>query len=378
MGKGFNLFRSPKYEDLRNFLRKDILKGKYKSNQLFPSQNELSRKYKVSNSTVREAIGALVQEGFLYRIQGKGTFTSKLPGKSDQQSKVFGFVLCHRDLQDPFYLKVLKGAEREASKNGYLLFYLNCGPELSVKELEQKLSLLLNIKNLEGIILTGEISRIVVNYLENKKVPFVLVGDIAQKQITENKLEVIASDDYQGSCMAVKYLIDLAHKEIGLITGNLDQYVWGIRKKGYEDTLIDADIPIRQEYIIECSADKENEGYKAMEHILESNINLTAVFAGNDRYARGCYHALRDRGLKVPDDFSIIGFDNLDFSKELNPPLTTIDLKIEYSGELAILRLIYLKNHPDTKLKRHVIKSELVERSSCRSLNEKDYLHRIS
>jgi LacI family transcriptional regulator len=146
----------------------------------------------------------------------------------------------------------------------------------------------------------------------------------------------------QGGFIATKYLIDQGHKKIGCITGMRGNYSSDRRLKGYKLALKEAEIKTNDDYIVEGDYQYQS-GYEGAIKLIEKGV--TAIFACNDLMAYGTYQAIKEKQLRVPNDISVIGFDDLLFSKMLSVPLTTISQDITVLGNKAASLIIdYIKN----------------------------------
>ncbi|NLX09169.1 MAG: LacI family transcriptional regulator [Chloroflexi bacterium] len=170
-------------------------------------------------------------------------------------------------------------------------------------------------------------------------------------------------DHAQGARLATQHLIDLGHRAIAEISGPLLNYDAAARHEGWQATLKDNGIPpqpcIEGDFTIEG-------GYQAMNDLLDSGAAFTAVFAGNDSMAFGIQTALRERGLHVPGDISIVGFDDIPESAHLVPGLTTVRQDFQLLGQLAVEYLLNLIENRDTPIYQRVLSPRLVIRGSTR------------
>jgi len=352
----------PMYFQLKEILSEYILEKSLHKGDILPSIRDLIVKYNVSLPVVRQALIELQKEGIINIEKGKGSYIAKIPSRPDIiKTKNILFLLCGRDFLDPYFSKVLAGVESEANLNGFSIIYNSLNNH-------SHFSHALERSDLTGIILTGEVTIDIVNKTKAGKIPFVLAGDMAQEGLPPKDINTIANNDREGAYLATKYLIELGHKKVAMFTWFRWMYCWKERYSGYEKALHEAGFSIREDYIIECQADTSEEAYKAMRKLLEKSDPPTAIFAGNDRYAKGAYHSLNKNGLKVPDDFSIIGFDDLAFAKDLIPPLTTIRANMEEIGRLSFGNLLKQIDDPDTKPAREILPATIIERSSCKNV----------
>jgi len=172
-------------------------------------------------------------------------------------------------------------------------------------------------------------------------------------------------DHAQGARLATQHLIDLGHRQIAEISGPLLSYDASARHEGWQATLRENDIPpqpcIEADFTIEG-------GYRAMNELLDSGATFSAVFAGNDSMAFGIQTALRERGLRVPDDISLVGFDDIPEAAHLVPGLTTVRQDFQLLGQLAVEYVLNLIENRDTPIYQRVLSPKLVVRSSTRAI----------
>ncbi len=164
-----------------------------------------------------------------------------------------------------------------------------------------------------------------------------------------------------GARLATQHLIDLGHRRIAEITGPLLNYDARDRHLGYMDTLRDSGIPLGQSIVGDYSLES---GYQAMVALLDSGEPLTAVFVANDSMAMGALTALRERGISVPDDISIVGFDDIPEAAHFVPALTTVRQDFNLMGKTAIDYLVRLIEDEDAPIQQTVLHPKLVVRGS--------------
>jgi LacI family transcriptional regulator len=166
-------------------------------------------------------------------------------------------------------------------------------------------------------------------------------GDIQLVRNVGQQVDAVIVDNYKAAREAVEYLITMGHRKIAMINGNMDLTLYRERFAGYRKALEDAGIPFVRELVVEDES-KDSDGYAAMNSLLKHEIVPDAVFASSDPKAAGVIRAIKDWGWKVPEDISVIGFDDLDMSALLDPPLTTISQPLYQMGARAAQRLIEL------------------------------------
>lgn len=183
-----------------------------------------------------------------------------------------------------------------------------------------------------------------------------------------DRANVISIDDLRGGQMATEHLRDLGHERIGFIYAADDRPSIKNRMDGYNQAMKDADLPI---CAYSCDALTFEAGYSRALDVLDKKKRPTALICANDEIAAGCLRAARRLGLKVPDDLSVIGFDNIAMSNYTDPALTTISADKEGMGAHAVLRLIDLVKNKGASRIQEILPVELVVRESTGSVPKK-------
>lgn len=158
-------------------------------------------------------------------------------------------------------------------------------------------------------------------------------------------------------------LIDKGHRRIAIIAGHPQSYPTARRMLGFKQALQDAGIALPQDYIRQGDWEYES-GYKQTQELLALDEKPTAIFAMNDLMAAGCFHALSAAGLRIPQDVAVIGFDNREIARFLQPPLTTIALPSKEIGSQAALHLIDLMCNANAAARHSIIPCSIIERNS--------------
>lgn len=265
---------------------------------------------------------------------------------------------------NPFFGEVVKGVERSCYHQGYNLIL--CNTEGDNQRMKASINTLLQ-KRVDGLLLmcsTLEGERLDV-FDRYPDIPIVVMdwGPIlfASDKIQDNSL--------QGGYMAAKHLIESGHKEIGCITGPLIRHQAQMRYEGYKRALAEAGIAINPDWIVESDFECEG-GYQAFEKLYQRGKLPSALFVSNDMMAMGVIQAANQRGLRVPDDLSLIGYDDVHIAKFMTPALTTIHQPKYRLGKAAVDTLLYRLENPDTTAQVVQLEPTLVVRSSVCSLNK--------
>ncbi len=237
-------------------------------------------------------------------------------------------------VSSPIYNAILHAILDELSGSGYSPLYAD-GYWQSTRE-QKALQLFLD-RQVDGLIVLGGATPDTVLEQLAKQVPLIVVGrmvpTLANQSIRINNLD--------GGYRATQYLIELGHREIAHIAGISDREDAQLRQQGYEKALREAGLPVHEELIITGNY-IEQSGVLAVEMLLNQRRTFTAIFAGNDQMAYGARLALSRRGVRVPDDVSLIGFDDQPQSAYTIPPLTTIRQPAAEMGQLAAQALLHL------------------------------------
>ncbi|HGS4527907.1 TPA: substrate-binding domain-containing protein [Vibrio cholerae] len=263
---------------------------------------------------------------------------------------------------NPFFGEVVKGVERSCYHQGYNLIL--CNTEGDNQRMKASINTLLQ-KRVDGLLLmcsTLEGERLDV-FDRYPDIPIVVMdwGPIlfASDKIQDNSL--------QGGYIAAKHLIECGHKEIGCITGPLIRHQALMRYEGYKRALAEAGIAINPDWIVESDFECEG-GYQAFEKLYERGKLPSALFVSNDMMAMGVIQAASQRGLRVPDDLSLIGYDDVHIAKFMTPALTTIHQPKYRLGKAAVDTLLYRLENPDTTAQVVQLEPTLVVRNSVRKL----------
>ena len=201
-----------------------------------------------------------------------------------------------------------------------------------------------------------------IDTLTRRDFPFVLIDH----QGNGHPCPAVGATNWQGAYNATDYLIKLGHSRIGFITGWMDLGAATERLEGYKSALLTHHLPIDPGLIYEGTF-FQPDGYAGANALLDLEKPPTAIFASNDAMAMGAMDAARDRGLRIPDDISVIGFDDIPQAAQVRPALTTVRQPLEQMGRVATQILLGMLKNPDKKITRLELPTELVLRSSAAS-----------
>ena len=202
-----------------------------------------------------------------------------------------------------------------------------------------------------------------VGTLTRRNFPFVLIDH----QGTGEECPAVGATNWQGAYTATEYLIRLGHQRIGFITGSMDLGCAVDRLEGYRSALRTHHIPELPGLIYEGTF-FQPDGYAGASAMLDGMSPPTAIFASNDVMAMGVMDAVRNRGLRIPDDISVVGFDNIPQSALVYPPLTTVQQPLEQMGRVATQMLLGILKNPEKDTNRIELPTELIIRASTSAL----------
>ncbi|HBC3951560.1 TPA: substrate-binding domain-containing protein [Vibrio parahaemolyticus] len=264
---------------------------------------------------------------------------------------------------NPFFGEVVKGVERSCYHKGYSLIL--CNTEGDNERMRQSINTLLQ-KRVDGLILMcssleGERIDVFERYPD---IP-VVVMDWGPMLFTSDKIQ---DNSLRGGYLAAKYLIDCGHTEIGCITGPLIKHQAQMRYEGYKRAMNEADLEFNANWIIESDFECEG-GYQAFKKMAERGKLPSSIFVSNDMMAMGVINAANELGIKVPDDLSIIGYDDIHIAKFMSPSLTTIHQPKYRLGQAAVETLVRRLDDKSNEAQVVQLEPTLVVRNSVKLLN---------
>lgn len=261
-------------------------------------------------------------------------------------------------IESPFYGEALRGIEDALAGSAYSPLFVS--GHWNLKEEEARMRLL-QARRVDGvIILTGRLSdQQLLKYAE--RLPIVVTG----RALNAPRLASFDQDNFAGACSATRHLIELGHTRIAFIAGPNDHPDAAERLRGYRQALADAGIDGAPELIVRADF-LESGGMLAINHLLEAGVPFTAVFASNDQMAYGARLALYRRNIRVPEDISLVGYDDLPNSTYSMPPLTTVRLPVYEIGRMAAQAMLKLIAGESVDIAAPPL--ELVVRESTRRL----------
>jgi len=261
------------------------------------------------------------------------------------------------DTSNPFFGRVAYRVQSACFSKGYTVVFSNSDGNFEKEKIYTKA---LIERHVDGIIfIAGGKSLEHLDAIQNHNIPIL----IADREVNSPNLDSVISDHKGGGHIAAQHLIDLGHSRIGCITGASSVTPSADRVVGYREALKKAGLKLDESLILRGNYEFES-GYQNGRKLLLMKKPPTAIFACNDLMAIGVIRAANELGFKVPHNLSVVGFDNVHFSKYCSPPLTTVHQAKEQMANVAVDMLIERINNPQLKTRKKVLNTRLIIRQS--------------
>jgi len=281
---------------------------------------------------------------------------------ASQSTQTIGLVMPSSGdvvFQNPFFPTVLQGISEGAREKNYAL-HMSTGKS-EMETLEAVIHMVQG-KRVDGmLLLNSKVEDKVISYLKGRKFPFVLIGK-PYKDVEE--ITHVDNDNFRAMKEATEYLIQHGHQQIAFIGGSLELVVTVDRLLGYERALRNAGIELKNEYIIHEEFLREG-GKEGVAELMSLDQPPTAIVVTDDFMALGVLNKLDELGIRVPEDISVVGFNNVLLAEMAKPPLTSVDINIFELGFQASKNLIQKVENDKEPTKRIIISHQLIERFSC-------------
>ena len=322
----------PKFMEIKDVIRNDILAGRLPSEARVPSEREIAREYDVALMTARRALSELADEGYVVRRHGKGTFVAPVKPRRTERGgrRTFRYILIGRRATDPAYSVIIHHLVRAASNVDADLVSSEVSTEGGADRTRVALrDLILGAAAIGGLVINGDTTEDQILEIQNLGIPFVL-GDTPSPRLAHT-CDCVTYDHRAAAELLVEHLVDLGHRRIGLVAGMVavgwPVYIHAMAsqefREGYCAALARHNIPVdrRLIYGVKKLIDVE-EGCLAMRHLLSLSPAPTAIVTLSNRLAIGALQCLKEQGLAVPDDISVTSAADFAPAREADPPIT--------------------------------------------------------
>ena len=355
------------YQQVYQDIKDKITSAQYQFGDLLPSEREIGEEYHVDRTTVRKAFSLLVDEGLVEKRAGKGSVVissnspvSSIPAVSHKGSIAF-LLPKSGGVSDritvPFYSELFYNIEKSCSNAGYSLIYASLDSAEDLGHIQQQTS------NLRGIIYVSNVREECIQKALNEHIPCVLLNSYSPL------LPSILSDNYSGARKATEYLLQNGHTSIAVLSGIVSYTTSQERLNGVLSVMREHNLSLPDAFYMRSDNWEADGGFNAMYKLLQSGHRLpTAIFCFNDRLAHGAIQALVQSGFSIPDDISIIGYDNSDHARYSVPKLSSIEINVPLMAKATFNSLIDQIATNEVLPIKILAPVSLIERDSVKSL----------
>ena len=352
----------PLYQQVKSLLESRILDGTLKAGELIPSERELRESLGVSSTTVRRALAEMVRDGLIVRRPGIGSFVSSDSKQLSLLLLIVGFdaAAWHADI-----FGNLIGGIAEVTWEERTTFSVVHAPQ----DFHNVTAYLRNVAQeaaFDGVLLrpAGDLQEEWLAPLLEAGLPYVSI----KRYLPHRLVNCVVYDDVRSGFRATEHLIQLGHARIGLVV--CPRTIMGRdRATGYFRALETHGIEPDSELVYNTESFMGEAGFVAVRHLLALPEKPTAIFLASDRLATGCYRAIEEAGLQIPDDVSVVGHGDIPTAPMLSPPLTTMRLSYRDLGMQSASLLIDLINRKVRPPQKTVIEGLLIVRESTGPLS---------
>ncbi|MEM7565369.1 MAG: GntR family transcriptional regulator [Pseudomonadota bacterium] len=341
---------TPKYILVENHI-KDQIKQKKLTDKL-PGERMLASELGFSYMTIRKAIENLVNDGILYKVPTKGTYVADRK-KQKLKTRTIGYFLdssIEAGLTSPYYSMIFNALEKEAAKHDYTLVYFTDSETVKLNKI---------LKKLDGVIASCFYR--IESYIQRIKdsVPVVVIDNSA----SDKSIPSVIIDNFSALTDTIDYLCAIGHQRIGFMTGLEDSDVGKNRFEGYKTGLHKHNLVVDDELVFRGNYSFAS-GVDGAEYFISLDSQPTAIVCANDSMALGAMTKLHESDFKVPEDFSVIGFDDIEVASQIIPPLTTVSAPADDIAAKAFAMLKTMIEGKNPQNQHVALSTELVVRQS--------------
>lgn len=355
--------KQTKYQELIEYIENLIAGGTLKPGDKMYSENELGEMFHISRQTVRKAIGLLEEQGVVRRVRGSGTYISFDRRENLEQRNRIAVITTYVDSY--IFPKTIQGVEKLLFERGYSvqIAFTNNTLEREKNVLED----LISRDDVAGIIVEGTKSGLpnpniyLYRQLISRKIPILFINTF----YPELEVPHVSLNDVKAAQMAVDYLISKGHRKIGAVL-KLDDGQGRLRYLGYLQAMEKARLTVTDSRIIWIDTDESKQLAYCTEKILNRAEDCTALFCYNDQVAFQLIRILLDKGIRVPEDISVISIDDSDLALHSEVPITSLPHPKEKLGEKAAEQLLHMIEGRREEAS-YEFETRVVERSSVKN-----------
>jgi DNA-binding LacI/PurR family transcriptional regulator len=353
------------YLQIADIIERKIIDKTYPVGKRIPTVRDLCREFKVSITTMQDALAKLEGEEYIARRRSLGTLVinsePRTPALLKRKNGVY-MVVCSSAKYASFDLSgntmnqmILRGMEENVKKHGAFLGYTviyNEETELALGNKENELA---------GLVVVGGKTGRQMKIIRKMNIPYVLIGDLFENPGSEVNADIIANNDFEGTYMAAKHLTDLGHRRIVYFHEPLE-HPWDKEKlEGYKKALKEAKVDFDENLLIEVNGFTQEYGYKIMKEFLSRAIPFSGIISYGDSTIYGITRAVNEKGLRIPEDISLV-------DAGLTEEFTHVFYDMQEMGRLAFDRLYYRLTNPAWKPERIIMPHKLHIKDSTKRL----------
>jgi DNA-binding LacI/PurR family transcriptional regulator len=349
---------APVYVQIYRHIRDLIERGRLEEGDYLPAERDLAAQLGVSPGTIMKAMRRLKAGGYVERRKGHGTRVLSAGIREERDRRAVLVLL--GDIQHPFYAAIYSGIQAVLHERDYKPLLIETG-DLCERE---KAAILKHRDRVGGFLVVPAIdnsNQALYGELLSREIPFVFID----RYVSGFDVDAVVSDNVQGGYLATSHLLELGHRRIALVglTGVVSQQH---RLEGYRQALTEHDVPFDESLVYSREEAPYEDGQRMGSVILRDHPDVTAAFCLRDDIAWGFLNAVKDGGRVVPEEFSVVGYnDNREICSRLRPPLTTVrQPKVALGGRAARRMVQILSGEPVEEPKVLSLPVELVERES--------------
>lgn len=357
----------PKYQQIFDQLTREIVTGRYKPGQKFPSEAVLVKRFAASRITVGRALRELQQNGFIDRVPGSGTWVRPTPARSGN-ALLFGLIIPNLG-ETEIFEPICQGIASSPDAAGHALLWgrsdvANGGDKQQVATQMLDLCGQYIRREVSGVFFaplemtagTDEVNHRVLALLKEAGTPVVLLDRRPGPASARQRCDLVGIDNHRAGFLATAHLIDMGARRIGFLSFEHQASTVAVRLAGFRDALAESGLRAAGEWTV---------GEGGMPFWLPGGFD--AVVCANDRIAGLLMHALLSQGVRIPEDVRIAGIDDVAYASLLPVPLTTVHQPCRDIGETALRLMLERIDRPSMAARNVLLDCSLVIRRSCGS-----------
>ena len=340
---------TPKYKIVENEIQKRI------EDQVFldkiPGERTLAEEFGFSYMTVRKAINNLVHKNVLFKVPKKGTFVNH---SKDVEHLTIGYFIDQKiksGISSPYYSMIYNAIEKEAAKYDFTVIYFSDSDPERLNKI---------LKKVDGVIATCFPHNESIIAQMKKQSPLLVIDNASIDQTIPS----VVIDNFTADYTTVEYLYKLGHKKVAFMTGLNDSNVGRNRLNGYKQGVIDFDLDQSEDLVFYGNYSFES-GIEGANYFLQQDELPQAIICANDAMAVGAIQRFKAAHIRIPEDISVIGFDDIPLASQVTPALTTISVPTQEIAHHAFTMLKQIIDKKPLTFQHVSLSANLVTRDSC-------------